>query len=185
MVYNTSSPTWSTVFFFEELHPAQLDVASCLEVTVWDKGDKKNRNEFIGGLRIGPSSSTTGGAVKEWLDSTTEESTHWSQMMSSVGMWVTKWHTLRGSMISRLSRVKPKSSLRRHAKTSLTSSIQAGSPSNHKTSNNPGPQVPGGTSSGPDPPGIVVDKVSPLTVGCCCLSVCSEIIMFVACMQCM
>ena len=171
IVHDSSSPTWNTVLYFEELHPTQLDVAACLEVTVWDKGSKRNSHQFIGGLRIGPSSTTAGAASKEWLDSTPEEMSHWTTMMSSVGVWVGKWLPLRGTMRPRNSPGKSKSrssSLKRLAKSNFSASSRTNRSSLTRRSDSPKSMSPGDPpNSSPtqgDPPSlspapeIVVDE---------------------------
>jgi synaptotagmin-like protein len=175
IVHDSSSPTWNTVLYFEELHPTQLDVAACLEVTVWDKGSKRNSHQFIGGLRIGPSPTTAGAASKEWLDSTPEEMSHWTTMMSSVGVWVGKWLPLRGTMRPRNSPGKSKSrssSLKRLAKSNFSASSRTNRSSLTRRSDSPKSMSPGDPpnssptqgdppSSSPAPEIVVDEEVTP------------------------
>ena len=96
LVKNNSEPIWEESFTYEKLHLYELASSRVLEVTVWDL-TKGSSNEFIGGLRLGP---TPKGGVKhkEWMDCIGEEVGHWESVMSRPGEWVEMWHTLRTTM---------------------------------------------------------------------------------------
>ena len=95
VVKNSLNPTWDESFTYstslEELRGKRV-----LEVTVWDY-DRRGSNDFIGGLRLGPT-PTKPGKRKEWMDSVGDEVSHWESVLARPGEWVEQWHTLRPSM---------------------------------------------------------------------------------------
>lgn len=94
IVKNSLCPVWNEDFEYRYLNLKELKTERVLEVTVWDF-DRRGSNDFIGGLRLGPSSKN-----KEWMDSIDEELGHWEEVLAHPGEWVERWHTLRSSMTS-------------------------------------------------------------------------------------
>ena len=95
IVNNSLCPVWNEDFEYRYLNLKELKTERVLEVTVWDF-DRRGSNDFIGGLRLGPSSKH-----KEWMDANDEEVGHWEEVLAHPGEWVERWHTLRSSMFSR------------------------------------------------------------------------------------
>ena len=94
VVKNNLNPVWEEQFTYKATLE-DLSRERVLEVTVWDF--HKQGNDFIGGLRLGP---TPGRAAKhkEWMDSIGEEILHWEAALAHPGEWVEQWHTLRTTM---------------------------------------------------------------------------------------
>ena len=101
VVKNDLNPVWEEEFTFKNVALEELSKERVLELTVWDY-DRRGSNDFIGGLHLGPTSSS---AVehREWMDSIGEEISHWEAMLACPGEWVQRWHTLRPSMDPRAS----------------------------------------------------------------------------------
>ena len=101
VVKNDLNPVWEEEFTFRNVAFQQLSKERVLELTVWDY-DRRGSNDFIGGLHLGPISSS---AVehREWMDSVQGEISHWEAMLACPGEWVQRWHTLRPSMDPRAS----------------------------------------------------------------------------------
>lgn len=96
LIKNNNNPVWEEVHSFDKLHLDELGTERVLEVTVWDF-NKGSSSEFIGGLRLGPT-SRAGVKHKEWMDSIGEEVHHWEGVLASPGEWVEFSHTLRMTM---------------------------------------------------------------------------------------
>ena len=98
VIKNNLNPVWEEQFVYKSVSVGELSGERVLEVTVWEYD--KHGNEFIGGLRLGP---TPGRAAKhkEWMDSIGEEISHWEAMLAHPGEWVEHWQTLRTTMVPR------------------------------------------------------------------------------------
>lgn len=94
IVKDSLSPVWNKEFEYKYLNLKELKTQRVLEVTVWDF-DRRGSNDFIGGLRLGPSSKHM-----EWMDSVGEEMEHWEEVLARPGEWVERCHNLRSSMSS-------------------------------------------------------------------------------------
>ena len=92
---NNLNPVWNEEFIYK-CSMKELVGERVLEVTIWDF-DKRGSNDFIGGLRIGPTPNGMS-QNKEWMDSIEEEVAHWETMLARPGEWVEQWHTLRPRM---------------------------------------------------------------------------------------
>lgn len=93
VIDQNQNPVWDELFTYEHVYLDDLSSKRVLEVTVWDY-DRRGSNDFIGGLRIGPESSSD----KDWMDSIGDEVTHWEAMLKQPGEWMEQWHDLRPSM---------------------------------------------------------------------------------------
>ena len=96
VIKNNLNPEWEESFAYEKVSLEDLRVARVLEVTVWDY-DKGSSNDFVGGLRLGPAPNRVENH-KEWIDSNSDEASHWEEMLSRHDEWVERWHSLRASM---------------------------------------------------------------------------------------
>ena len=91
----------------------ELSTERALEVTIWHI-HQRSSNEFIGGLRLGGLvTAARRGVTKEWMDSSSKESTHWQDALANPGKWVEMWHVLRLSMITRKNVLEPSPSRRK------------------------------------------------------------------------
>ena len=99
IIKHSLNPVWNEQFTYENICLEDLTSGRVLEVTVWDY-DRRGSNDFIGGLRIGPSPGSVAAAAKpkDWMDSIGDEVTHWEDMLARPGEWVEQWHVLRPSM---------------------------------------------------------------------------------------
>ncbi len=96
VINDSLNPVWNEEFVYENVTLDELSNERVLEVTVWDH-DLLSSNDFIGSLRLGPSPHGAG-KYEEWMDSSSEESRHWEEMLTHKGKWVECWHSLRASM---------------------------------------------------------------------------------------
>lgn len=92
-------PVWNEKFTFTNVTLSELSTQRVLELTVWDH-DMMSSNDFIGGLRLGPTPSKVEGR-QEWMDSSSTEADHWEAMLAHPGEWVESSHSLRPSMYPR------------------------------------------------------------------------------------
>ena len=107
VIKNNLNPVWEEQFVYKNVTLGELSGERVLEVTVWDYD--KHGNEFIGGLRLGPTPFHVA-KHKDWMDSIGEEISHWESMLAHPGEWVEHWQTLRTTMVPRkldLSSVPP------------------------------------------------------------------------------
>jgi len=107
VIKNNLNPVWEEQFVYKNVTLGELSGERVLEVTVWDYD--KHGNEFIGGLRLGPTPFHAA-KHKDWMDSIGEEISHWESMLAHPGEWVEHWQTLRTTMVPRkldLSSVPP------------------------------------------------------------------------------
>ena len=96
VVMNSLCPVWDEEFVYNTSEK-ELLAERVLEVTIWDF-DKRGSNDFIGGIRVGPSRSGSASQGPDWMDSFGEELSHWQMVLSRPGEWVEQWHTLRPRM---------------------------------------------------------------------------------------
>ena len=96
VIKDNLNPEWEEKFAYEKVSFEDLQTSRVLEVTVWDY-DKGSSNDFVGGLRLGPSPDHAT-RHKEWIDSNRDEADHWEEMLTRRGEWVERWHSLRASM---------------------------------------------------------------------------------------
>ena len=96
VIKDMSSPSWKETFLFEKVTLEEIVTERVLEMTVWNFNEGGS-NDFIGGLRLGPTPSEAS-RNKEWMDSIGEEAAHWEAMLARPGEWAEQWHTLRSSM---------------------------------------------------------------------------------------
>lgn len=96
VVKNSINPVWEEKFTYEKVDLSELAHERALEIVVWDS-NKGSSNEFIGGIRVGPTPKP-GRKHKEWMDSIGDEANHWESVMSHAGEWQEMWHTLRTTM---------------------------------------------------------------------------------------
>ncbi len=97
VIKDNCNPVWDEILTYERLNLDELASERVLEVVIWDYKGHGLNNEFIGGLRLGPSPKI-GVKHKEWMDSIGEEVSHWESVMSRPGEWIEVWHTLRTTM---------------------------------------------------------------------------------------
>ncbi|XP_024301019.2 uncharacterized protein LOC112267138 isoform X2 [Oncorhynchus tshawytscha] len=81
----TVEPVFNHTMVYDGFRQEDLKDA-CVELTVWDR-DKLASN-FLGGLRLGPGTGRSYGAVVNWMDSNAEEVALWERMMTSPNEWV-------------------------------------------------------------------------------------------------
>ncbi|KAK2145163.1 hypothetical protein LSH36_698g01047 [Paralvinella palmiformis] len=93
------NPTWNHTFVFEDIAWADLKERS-LELTVWDH-DRFTSNDFLGGVRLGLGTGTSGGRPVDWMDSQGEEVTIWKSMLERPNVWIDGTLILRPSMEGR------------------------------------------------------------------------------------
>jgi hypothetical protein len=96
VINNNLNPVWDETFEFTNVTLNKLSSQQVLELTVWDH-DSFTSNDFIGGLRLGPTPSKVKGR-QVWMDSSITEAKHWEDMLSHPGEWVEFSHSLRPSM---------------------------------------------------------------------------------------
>ncbi|XP_036817992.1 uncharacterized protein LOC110503975 isoform X2 [Oncorhynchus mykiss] len=81
----TVEPVFNHTMVYDGFRQEDLKEA-CVELTVWDR-DKLASN-FLGGLRLGPGTGRSYGAVVNWMDSNADEVALWERMMTSPNEWV-------------------------------------------------------------------------------------------------
>ncbi|KAL0973255.1 hypothetical protein UPYG_G00201070 [Umbra pygmaea] len=81
----TVQPVFNHTMVYDGFKQEDLNEA-CVELTVWDR-DRLGSN-LLGGLRLGPGTGRSYGAVVDWMDSNPEEVALWEQMMTSPNEWV-------------------------------------------------------------------------------------------------
>nr|XP_029537021.1 uncharacterized protein LOC115141863 isoform X2 [Oncorhynchus nerka] len=81
----TVEPVFNHTMVYDGFRQEDLKDA-CVELTVWDR-DKLASN-FLGGLRLGPGTGRSYGAVVNWMDSNADEVALWERMMTSPNEWV-------------------------------------------------------------------------------------------------
>lgn len=91
------NPVWNEKFTFTNVSLDELSLQRVLEVTVWDH-DMLSSNDFVGGIRLGPSSIGEADKGQEWMDANNDEARHWKEMLAHPGEWVEQSHSLRVSM---------------------------------------------------------------------------------------
>lgn len=97
VVKSSLNPIWEETFMYEKVSLEELSSKRVLEITVWNNDKGSIKDEFVGGLRIGPSVRMAK-IHKEWIDSNEEEVSHWEEMLAHPGEWVERCHSLRSSM---------------------------------------------------------------------------------------
>jgi len=98
VIGNDLNPVWNEKFTFDVSFD-ELCSKRVLELTVWDH-DMFSSNDFVGGIRLGPS-LTMAERSEEWMDSSQKEAAHWKKMLTQQGEWVEYCHSLRASMVPR------------------------------------------------------------------------------------
>ncbi|XP_067103050.1 uncharacterized protein sytl2b isoform X2 [Osmerus mordax] len=81
----TVEPVFNHTMVYDGFRQEDLKEA-CVELTVWDR-DRLASN-LLGGLRLGPGTGRSYGAVVDWMDSTPSEVALWERMMESPNEWV-------------------------------------------------------------------------------------------------
>uniref|UniRef100_A0A4W5QDS9 Synaptotagmin-like protein 2 n=1 Tax=Hucho hucho TaxID=62062 RepID=A0A4W5QDS9_9TELE len=81
----TVEPVFNHTMVLDGFRQEDLKEA-CVELTVWDR-DKLASN-LLGGLRLGPGTGRSYGAVVNWMDSNADEVALWERMMTSPNEWV-------------------------------------------------------------------------------------------------
>ncbi|KAM6987283.1 uncharacterized protein sytl2b isoform 3-T3 [Tautogolabrus adspersus] len=81
----TVNPVFNHTMVYDGIRGADLGEA-CVELTVWDR-DRLASN-LLGGLRIGPGTGRSYGALVDWMDSTSYEGALWDRMKASPNEWV-------------------------------------------------------------------------------------------------
>ncbi|XP_041728525.2 uncharacterized protein LOC121559308 [Coregonus clupeaformis] len=81
----TVEPVFNHTMVYDGFRQDDLKEA-CVELTVWDR-DKLASN-LLGGLRLGPGTGRSYGAVVNWMDSNADEVALWERMMISPNEWV-------------------------------------------------------------------------------------------------
>ncbi|XP_070987211.1 synaptotagmin-like protein 2 isoform X2 [Oncorhynchus clarkii lewisi] len=81
----TVEPVFNHTMVYDGFRQEDLKEA-CVELTVWDR-DKLASN-LLGGLRLGPGTGRSYGALVNWMDSNADEVALWERMMTSPNEWV-------------------------------------------------------------------------------------------------
>lgn len=81
----TVDPVFNHTMVYDGIREADLAEA-CVELTVWDR-DRLASN-LLGGLRLGPGTGRSYGALVDWMDSTPYEVALWDRMKASPNEWV-------------------------------------------------------------------------------------------------
>ncbi|XP_019896806.2 uncharacterized protein sytl2b isoform X2 [Esox lucius] len=81
----TVEPIFNHTMVYDGFKQEDLNEA-CVELTVWDR-DRLGSN-LLGGLRLGPGTGRSYGAVVDWMDSNAAEVDLWERMMTSPNEWV-------------------------------------------------------------------------------------------------
>ncbi|CAJ1065258.1 synaptotagmin-like protein 2 isoform X1 [Xyrichtys novacula] len=81
----TVNPVFNHTMVYDGIREADLAEA-CVELTVWDR-DRLASN-LLGGLRIGPGTGRSYGALADWMDSTPDEVALWDRMKATPNEWV-------------------------------------------------------------------------------------------------
>ncbi|XP_038817885.1 synaptotagmin-like protein 2 [Salvelinus namaycush] len=82
---STVEPVFNHTMVYDGFRQEDLKEA-CVELTVWDR-DKLASN-LLGGLRLGPGTGRSYGALVNWMDSNADEVALWERMMTSPNEWV-------------------------------------------------------------------------------------------------
>lgn len=145
VVFDNLNPVWNEEIVYALVPLNELETSRVLELTVWDH-DRRGINGFIGGLRVGPDPIVASNP-EMWMDSMTEESSHWEAMLAQQGEWVEQWHMLRPTM-------EPQRLVKKRRKTSVSAVHVSISMSSISSSSLPpnDPQDPDTTLSTTPPP---------------------------------
>uniref|UniRef100_UPI003AAFFF68 synaptotagmin-like protein 2 isoform X1 n=1 Tax=Centroberyx gerrardi TaxID=166262 RepID=UPI003AAFFF68 len=81
----TVDPVFNHTMVYDGIREEDLTEA-CVELTVWDR-DRLASN-LLGGLRLGPGTGRSYGAVVDWMDSTPYEVALWERMTAAPNEWV-------------------------------------------------------------------------------------------------
>ncbi|XP_074536579.1 uncharacterized protein sytl2b [Halichoeres trimaculatus] len=81
----TVDPVFNHTMVYDGIREADLTEA-CVELTVWDR-DRLASN-LLGGLRLGPGTGRSYGALVDWMDSTPYEVALWDRMKATPNEWV-------------------------------------------------------------------------------------------------
>ncbi|XP_029528262.2 uncharacterized protein LOC115136707 isoform X1 [Oncorhynchus nerka] len=81
----TVEPVFNHTMVYDGFRQEDLKEA-CVELTVWDR-DKLASN-LLGGIRLGPGTGRSYGALVNWMDSNADEVALWERMMTSPNEWV-------------------------------------------------------------------------------------------------
>ncbi|XP_070685533.1 uncharacterized protein sytl2b [Pempheris klunzingeri] len=81
----TVDPVFNHTMVYDGIRESDLAEA-CVELTVWDR-DRLASN-LLGGLRLGPGTGRSYGAVVDWMDSTPYEVSLWERMKAAPNEWV-------------------------------------------------------------------------------------------------
>nr|XP_020510533.1 synaptotagmin-like protein 2 isoform X1 [Labrus bergylta] len=81
----TVNPVFNHTMVYDGIREADLAEA-CVELTVWDR-DRLASN-LLGGLRLGPGTGRSYGALVDWMDSASYEVALWDRMKASPNEWV-------------------------------------------------------------------------------------------------
>lgn len=88
----TVDPVFNHTMVYDGIREADLSEA-CVELTVWDR-DRLASN-LLGGLRLGPGTGQSYGALVDWMDSTPYEVALWDRMKATPNEWVEETLPLR------------------------------------------------------------------------------------------
>ena len=91
VVKNDLNPVWDEKFKYSESALKELSTKRVLELTLWDSASKLS-NDFIGGVRIGPTPKPD---QKEFVP---DEGGHWEKMLECPGEWIERSHSLMSTM---------------------------------------------------------------------------------------
>eukprot|EP00063_Salmo_salar_P043624 XP_014018459.1 PREDICTED: uncharacterized protein LOC106581144 [Salmo salar] len=81
----TVEPVFNHTLVYDGFRQEDLKEA-CVELTVWDRN--KLASNLLGGLRLGPGTGRSYGALVNWMDSNADEVALWERMMTSPNEWV-------------------------------------------------------------------------------------------------